>query len=156
MDLFLLLKSDNRIDNQLKVDFLRKKRMKPVGKSLPPKQTEEGSVCVCKYICIFLPQKSRSWSWGSHQAGFLDQRGSFGGGPAHHVHREISARAERLRHLHCTQTCCQHPGAKFTPAKAWSRSNQHLRSSISISGWRTPAVFHAVPPALSSYHKEWG
>ena len=62
MYLFLLLKSDNRIDNQLKVSFLRKKWMKPVGKSLPPKQRKV--VFVSPKVLLFT-QTSRSWSWGS-------------------------------------------------------------------------------------------
>lgn len=99
MDLFLLLKSDNRIDNQLKVSFLRKKWIKPIGKSLPPKQRK----VVFVSAKILFTQKSSSWSRGSPQEGCLNRLWPFSRVPAHHAHRETLARAtEELRHLHCT------------------------------------------------------
>jgi len=58
MDIILLLKCDNRRDNQLKLSFLRKKKI--FGKSLPPKQTEEVCICICKgglRILAFYPNQ---------------------------------------------------------------------------------------------------
>lgn len=88
MPLFLLVKSDNCIDNQLKFSFQRKKWMKPTGKSLPPKQTGE-AVFVSAKVLLFT-QTRRSRSWVIPQAGCLHQRWPFCRGPACHVqsHRD--------------------------------------------------------------------
>lgn len=157
MDLFLLLKSGNRIDNQMKVSFLRKKNeWSPLGRACPPNKQRK-VVFVSAKVLLFT-QTSRSWSWGSPQAGCLDQRWPFCRGPAHHAHKKTSARAtEGLRHLHHTQNCCQYPGAKFSPTKAGPDQNQaawpveehqHL--------WLIPSILHRLLPAPSAHHGEQG
>lgn len=108
----------------MKVSFLRKKNeWSPLGRACPPNKQRK-VVFVSAKVLLFT-QTSRSWSWGSPQAGCLDQRWPFCRGPAHHAHKETSARAtEGLRHLHHTQNCCQYPGAKFSPTKASPDQNQ--------------------------------
>lgn len=138
----------------MKLSFLRKKWWRLLGRACLPKKQRK--VVFVSAKALLFTQTGRSWSWGSSQAGCLDWRWSFHREPAHHAHKETSTRAaEGLRHLNCTQTCRQHPGAKFTPTKAGRDRNQAGQPVLLArlgDAWGTALVSLAAGLLLSSTH----
>lgn len=147
MPLFLLMKSDNSIDNQLKVSFQRKKLMKPPGKSLPPKQT--GRLCLYLQMFFFLPKPEGAGHESAPRQVVCIRCGlSVEDLPAMHRGRPLPG---PRRQEDCTQTCHQHLRGEYTPTKAAPDQNQAAQAAPASTQGAAAAVL-AERFLLSSTH----